>query len=55
VLAQPVTTKTAVTAKLCTPQGVVIASAPRRDKPHYARFRKLDWGDPVFDDDTPAE
>ncbi|NVN87306.1 MAG: SAM-dependent methyltransferase [Rhodopseudomonas sp.] len=50
VLAQPELTKIAVTAKLCTAHGIVRAGAPRRDKPHYARFRKLSWGDAVFDE-----
>jgi len=45
VLAQPVITKSAVTAKLCTDHGVVSAIAPRRDKIAYARFRKYNWGD----------
>jgi ribosomal protein RSM22 (predicted rRNA methylase) len=49
VLAQPLTTKIAITAKLCTTQGVVNAVAPRRDKAATAKFRKLDWGDAVFD------
>ena len=49
VLAQPVITKIAVTAKLCTPHGVVSSIAPRRDKIAYARFRKYNWGDTVFD------
>ncbi|MEH2474886.1 ribosomal protein RSM22 (predicted rRNA methylase) [Nitrobacteraceae bacterium AZCC 2161] len=49
VLAQPVTTKVAVTAKLCTNEGVIAAIAPRRDKAAYARYRKFDWGDAVFD------
>ncbi|WP_441240532.1 small ribosomal subunit Rsm22 family protein [Tardiphaga sp. 768_D3_N2_1] len=47
VLAQPLTTKIAITAKLCTHEGVIAASAPRRDKALYAKFRKLDWGDAV--------
>ena len=47
VLAQPVVSKVAVTAKLCTPDGVIAAVAPRRDKVAYAKFRKLDWGDAV--------
>jgi ribosomal protein RSM22 (predicted rRNA methylase) len=56
VLAQPVITKTAVTAKLCTPHGVVSSIAPRRDKIAYARFRKYNWGDIVFDiSNTSAE
>ncbi|HEY0331044.1 MAG TPA: small ribosomal subunit Rsm22 family protein [Rhodopseudomonas sp.] len=47
VLAQPLTTKIAVTAKLCTAAGLDIAVAPRRNKPDYARFKKLDWGNTV--------
>ena len=47
VLAQPVVTKVAVTAKLCTPEGVIAGVAPRRDKPVYARARKWGWGDAV--------
>src|SRR6266480_925581 len=49
VLAQPVVTKIAVTAKLCTNHGVVSAIAPRRDKTAYARSRKYNWGDGVFE------
>jgi ribosomal protein RSM22 (predicted rRNA methylase) len=46
VLAQPEQTKAAITAKLCTPVGKLeLAVAPRRDKPAYARFRRLGWGD----------
>jgi ribosomal protein RSM22 (predicted rRNA methylase) len=56
VLAQPHVTKIAVTAKLCTDQGVLSAVAPRRDKVAYARFRKYSWGDAVFQaDKTSAE
>ena len=44
VLAQPVVTKIAVTAKLCTHHGLVSSIAPRRDKIAYARFRKYNWG-----------
>ena len=47
VLAQPDITKIAVTAKLCTPEGLAFASAPKRDKPAYRRFKKLDWGNAV--------
>ncbi len=50
VLAQPDITKIAVTAKLCTAAGLEIAVAPKRDKPAYQRFKKLDWGDAVFDE-----
>lgn len=49
VLAQPVMTKVAISAKLCTPGGLEIATAPRRDKAAYAKFRKIDWGDAVFE------
>jgi ribosomal protein RSM22 (predicted rRNA methylase) len=49
VLTQPETTKIAVTAKLCTDQGIQSTIAPRRDKMPYARFRKLSWGDALFD------
>jgi len=54
VLAQPVITKSAVTAKLCTDHGAVSTAAPRRDKISYARLRKLNWGDAVFDAGTPS-
>ncbi len=47
VLAQPTLTKIAVTAKVCTPQGLEIVTAPRRDKAFYARARKWDWGDAI--------
>jgi ribosomal protein RSM22 (predicted rRNA methylase) len=47
VLAQPMATKVAITAKLCTPDGVIAAVAPRRDKAAYAHYRKVDWGDAV--------
>jgi ribosomal protein RSM22 (predicted rRNA methylase) len=49
VLAQPVVTKAEVTAKLCTPGGLVIAKAPRRAKPDYARARRWRWGDAVME------
>jgi ribosomal protein RSM22 (predicted rRNA methylase) len=49
VLAQPVMTKVAISAKLCTESGVIAATAPRRDKGAYARYRKLDWGDAVVE------
>jgi ribosomal protein RSM22 (predicted rRNA methylase) len=51
VLAQPKVTKIAVTAKLCTDQGVFLATVPRRDKSAYGRFRKFDWGDAIFGSD----
>lgn len=50
VLAQPVVTKVAVTAKLCTAAGVVIADVPRRDKARSSRAKRWRWGDAVMQD-----
>jgi ribosomal protein RSM22 (predicted rRNA methylase) len=56
VLTQPNSTKVAVTAKLCTREGIRSIVAPRRDKLAYARLRKLNWGDALSDStDTSAE
>ena len=44
VLAQPAQTKAAITAKLCTTNGVALATVPRRDKDAYARARRWRWG-----------
>jgi ribosomal protein RSM22 (predicted rRNA methylase) len=49
VLAQPVVTKVEVTAKLCTPDGLALAKAPRRAKADYARARRWRWGDAVME------
>src|SRR5258707_3034385 len=51
VLAQPVVTKVAVTARLCTDQGILNSVAARRLKAAYQRFKKIDWGDAIFDAD----
>ena len=51
VLAQPVVTKVEVTAKLCTPDGLVVAKVPRRAKTAYARARRWRWGDAVTSED----
>jgi ribosomal protein RSM22 (predicted rRNA methylase) len=51
VLAQPVVTKVAVTARLCTDQGILNASTTRRQKAAYQRFKKIAWGDAIFDAD----
>jgi ribosomal protein RSM22 (predicted rRNA methylase) len=51
VLAQPDITKVAVTARLCTDQGILNAVAARRQKAAYQRFKKIDWGDAIFDAD----
>jgi ribosomal protein RSM22 (predicted rRNA methylase) len=47
VLAQPVTTKVEVTAKLCTPDGLAVRKVPHRVKADYARARRWRWGDAV--------
>ncbi len=49
VLAQPEVGKVEVTAKLCAPDGLVIAKIPRRAKADYARARRWRWGDAVVD------
>jgi ribosomal protein RSM22 (predicted rRNA methylase) len=49
VLAQPDVGKVEVTAKLCTPGGLVIAKVPRRAKADYARARRWRWGDAVME------
>lgn len=48
VLAQPVVTKAAISAKLCTNRGVLGAVVPRRRKDAYRSFRKFNWGDAIF-------
>jgi ribosomal protein RSM22 (predicted rRNA methylase) len=50
VLAQPIVTKVEVTAKLCTPDGLVIAKVPRRARADYARARRWRWGDAVMEE-----
>jgi ribosomal protein RSM22 (predicted rRNA methylase) len=49
VLAQPVVGKVDVTAKLCTPEGLMVAKIPRRAKADYARARRWRWGDAVME------
>lgn len=44
ILAQPKVTKVAVTAKLCTADGLQHANIPHRDKASYTRARKWVWG-----------
>src|SRR6266403_3253581 len=51
VIAQPLVTKVAVTARLCTDQGILNAVAARRQKAAYQRFTKIAWGDAIFDAD----
>jgi ribosomal protein RSM22 (predicted rRNA methylase) len=49
VLTQPVVTKAAVAAKLCTDRGISSAVVPHRQKAAYQRFRKFHWGDAIFE------
>jgi ribosomal protein RSM22 (predicted rRNA methylase) len=49
VLAEPEVGKVEVTAKLCTPGGLVVAKIPRRAKADYARSRRWHWGDAVME------
>jgi ribosomal protein RSM22 (predicted rRNA methylase) len=55
VLAQPDVTKVGVTAKLCTPDGLVITNVPRRAKADYARARRWRWGDAVMEKGSNGE
>jgi ribosomal protein RSM22 (predicted rRNA methylase) len=50
VLAQPVVTKVEVTAKLCTPEGLVRTRVPRRAKADYARAKRWRWGDAAMEE-----
>jgi len=49
VLAQPATGKAAISARLCTPDGLAVAKVPRRDKEAYAKARHWRWGDAVVE------
>jgi ribosomal protein RSM22 (predicted rRNA methylase) len=49
VLAPPVVGKAEIAARLCAPDGVVLAKVPRRDKAAYARARRWSWGDAVLE------
>ena len=50
VLAQPEVSKVEITAKLCTPAGVVLSRTPRRAKADYALARRRRWGDAVWEE-----
>jgi ribosomal protein RSM22 (predicted rRNA methylase) len=52
VLAQPTVSKVEVTAKLCTPDGLVLTRVPHRTKADYARARRWRWGDAVKEEDV---
>ena len=52
VLTQPVVNKVDVTARLCTPDGLVTAKVPHRAKADYARARRWRWGDAIACDDA---
>lgn len=46
ILAHPQAGKAATVFKLCGPQGLDSRTVARRDKPAFARARRLGWGDP---------
>ena len=50
VLAQPTVSKVEITAKLCTPAGLVLSRTPHRAKADYALARRWRWGDAVAQD-----
>jgi ribosomal protein RSM22 (predicted rRNA methylase) len=52
ILAPPDVTKAAVVTKLCTPDGLRLAAAPRRDKAAYNQSRKRRWGETADSDRT---
>jgi ribosomal protein RSM22 (predicted rRNA methylase) len=52
VLAQPVVTKVGISAKLCTPAGLILTKTPRRARADYARARRWRWGDGVSEEQT---
>ena len=52
ILAPPNVTKAAVVTKLCTPGGLVLATAPRRNKAAYNRARKGRWGETSDENNT---
>jgi ribosomal protein RSM22 (predicted rRNA methylase) len=47
VLAPPHVAKSAITTKLCTPDGLVVDVAPRRDRDAYKARRNWRWGDAI--------
>jgi ribosomal protein RSM22 (predicted rRNA methylase) len=47
VLAHPRVGKAEVSAKLCTPEGIVTATAARRDPARYKAQKAWRWGDAV--------
>jgi len=47
VLAHPRVGKGAATAKLCTADGIISATAPRRDRDRYRALKAWRWGDAV--------
>jgi len=49
ILTQPAITKVAISARLCGERGITNAVVPRRQKVGYQRFRKLNWGDAIFE------
>lgn len=54
VLAQPLTSKIAVSAKICAADGIETASVPHRNKAAYKRAKKWSWGDAIFREEDRA-
>ncbi len=54
ILAPPHVAKNAITAKLCTPEGLIMDVAPRRDRNAYKARRNWRWGDAVTRAAEPA-
>jgi ribosomal protein RSM22 (predicted rRNA methylase) len=55
IVGPPRTSKPMIELKLCTAQGALEHRPyPRRDKAAYAVARRLDWGDPIFEEPAGA-
>jgi ribosomal protein RSM22 (predicted rRNA methylase) len=50
VLAQPDASKAEISAKLCTTDGLMTATVPRRDRTGYARARRWRWGEALVEE-----
>jgi ribosomal protein RSM22 (predicted rRNA methylase) len=55
VLAHPRSLKSSVSAKLCTPEGIVTETADRRDREQYRLLKRWRWGDLVTRPAHPPE
>jgi ribosomal protein RSM22 (predicted rRNA methylase) len=55
MLSQPVINKAGISAKLCTTSGISNTMVPRRNKTSYQKFKKISWGDAVFEERNDVE